>query len=41
MKHLRRNPETGIVEVWDEGVKIGEILTMGDHAKKEPEEKKK
>ena len=41
MKHLRRNPKTGIVEVWDEGEKVGEIITMGDQVKKETKEKKK
>lgn len=25
-----RNKETGILEVWKDGVKIGEIDTMGD-----------
>ena len=41
MKHLKRNPKTGKVEVWDEGVKVGEIFTMGDDAKKDPEEEEK
>lgn len=27
---LVRNKETGIVEAWENGVKIGEIITMGD-----------
>jgi len=27
---LKRNKETGIVEVWDKGKKIGEVITMGD-----------
>lgn len=27
---LVRNKETGIVEAWESGVKIGEIITMGD-----------
>lgn len=30
MKELRRNPDTGIVEVWEDGKKIGEIRTIGD-----------
>lgn len=30
MKELRRNPETGIVEVFEDGKKIGEIRTIGD-----------
>lgn len=30
MKSLKRNKDTGIVEVWENGVKVGEIITMGD-----------
>lgn len=30
MKELKRNKDTGIVEVWENGVKVGEIITMGD-----------
>jgi hypothetical protein len=30
-----RNKETGIVEAYKDGVKIGEVITMGDNAKKE------
>ena len=30
MKELKRNKETGQVEVWENGIKIGEIITMGD-----------
>ena len=41
MKRLKRNPETGIVEVWESSRKIGEIITMGDQAKKEPEKQEK
>lgn len=25
-----RNKETGMLEVWDNGKKIGEVITMGD-----------
>ena len=25
-----RNKETGILEVWKDGVKVGEVTTMGD-----------
>lgn len=25
-----RNKETGILEVWKDGKKIGEVITMGD-----------
>lgn len=27
-----RNPQTGVLEVWKNGKKIGEIITMGDVA---------
>lgn len=30
MKEFRRNKETGILEVWGNGKKIGEISTFGD-----------
>lgn len=30
MIEFRRNKETGILEVWKDGKKIGEIITMGD-----------
>ena len=30
MKELKRNSETGILEVWKDGNKVGEIRTMGD-----------
>lgn len=30
MKELKRNVETGLVEVWEDGVKIGTIFGMGD-----------
>lgn len=30
MKEFIRNKETGILEVWEDGKKIGEINTMGD-----------
>ena len=26
----KRNEETGILEVWQNGKKIGEVITMGD-----------
>ena len=29
-----RNEETGILEAWKNGKKIGEIITMGDQIKK-------
>lgn len=31
---FKRNKETGIVEVWKNGKKIGEVVTMGDEVKK-------
>ena len=30
MIEFKRNKETGILEVWKDGVKTGEITTMGD-----------
>ena len=30
MKEFIRNNETGILEVWEDGKKAGEILTMED-----------
>lgn len=30
MKEFIRNKETGILEVWENGKKVGEIITMGD-----------
>ncbi len=30
MIEFRRNKETGVVEVWKNGEKVGEIATMGD-----------
>ena len=27
---FKRNKDTGILEVWKDGKKIGEIITMGD-----------
>ena len=35
MKEFIRNKETGILEVWENGKKIGEIITMGDEINKE------
>lgn len=29
-----RNKETGILEVWENGEKIGEVITMGDEIDK-------
>ena len=34
MIEFRRNKENGILEVWKNGKKIGEIITMGDNVKK-------
>lgn len=31
---LKRNLKTGILEAWESGRKIGEIITMGDMIKK-------
>ena len=30
MTEFRRNKETGILEVWRDGEKTGEVVTMGD-----------
>ena len=30
MIEFKRNEETGILEVWKNGKKIGEVITMGD-----------
>jgi len=30
MIEFRRNKETGILEVWKDGKKVDEIITMGD-----------
>ena len=33
MKEFKRNVDTGVLEVWEDGKKIGEIITMGDQVK--------
>lgn len=35
MIEFKRNKEIGILEVWKDGKKIGEIITMGDEVHKE------
>lgn len=30
---LRRNEETGIVEAWENGEVVGQVITMGDDVK--------
>lgn len=30
---LRRNEETGIVEAWENGKVVGQVITMGDDVK--------
>ena len=32
---LKRNEETGVVEAWENGEKIGEITTLGDEVKED------
>jgi len=32
---LKRNPETGLVEAYENGQKVGEVITMGDQIEKE------
>lgn len=34
MIEFKRNKETGIVEAWKNGKKIGDVITMGDEVKK-------
>ena len=34
MIEFKRNKETGILEVWKNGKKIGEVITMGDQIMK-------
>ena len=41
MGEFRRNLETGILEVWENGKKTGEIVTMGDLIMKEQDDEKK
>lgn len=41
MKEFIRNKETGILEVWEDGEKIGEIITIGDEIGKEGKTKGK
>ncbi len=31
MIEFKRNKETGILEVWKDGKKTGEVITMGDN----------
>ena len=30
MIEFKRNPNTGMLEVWENGKKVGEVITMGD-----------
>ena len=39
MVEFIRNKETGILEVWKDGKKIGEIITMGDEISKQSKKK--
>lgn len=42
MIEFKRNPKTGIVEVWKDGKKTGEVSTMGDEIMDtDPEARKK
>ena len=34
MIEFKRNKETGIVEVWKNGKKVGEVISMGDEVRK-------
>lgn len=33
MIEFKRNKETGIVEVWKNGKKVGEVISMGDEVR--------
>lgn len=35
MVEFKRNDKTGVLEVWENGKKVGEVTTMGDDVKKE------
>lgn len=37
MISFKRNPKTGVLEVYKDGKKSGKIVTMGDKVKGEPE----
>ena len=30
MIEFKRNEETGVLEVWKDGKKVGDVITMGD-----------
>lgn len=36
MKEFIRNKDTGALEVWEDGKKVGEIRTMGDEIMENP-----
>lgn len=40
MIEFKRNEETGILEVWEDGEKKGEVITMGDVIEDRPTEKR-
>lgn len=39
MKKFKYNGKTGVLEVWENGKKIGEIDTIGDEIKKRKKKK--
>ena len=41
MIEFKRNKKTGIVESWENGKKIGEVITMGDIIEDRPTELRK
>ena len=41
MIEFKRNSKTGILEVWRDKKKIGEVETMGDEVKKQDGHKRK
>ena len=41
MKEFIRNKETGILEVFEKGKKVGEVITMGDEINTAKEEQQR
>lgn len=35
---FRRNKETGLLEAWEDGHKISEVITMGDDIREDDED---
>ena len=41
MIEFKRNKETGVLEAWKDGKKIGEVITMGDEITGRPPDEEK